>query len=91
MKSRKAVQKDKLFVSYFFKEIIRRSDSVALFPIFGSPFVISAIQIHTGAPESILDRCSSIMLPDGTLEPLTETSKKLILGKMLDMAGGARA
>ncbi len=46
---------------------------------------------HTGAPESILDRCSSIMLPDGTLEPLTETSKKLILGKMLDMAGGAGA
>lgn len=29
------------------------------------------------------------MLPDGTLAPLTEDSKKLILGKMLEMAGEA--
>ena len=26
----------------------------------------------TGAPESILDRCTTLMLPDGRLQPLTE-------------------
>lgn len=42
-----------------------------------------------GAPESILDRCSSIMLPDGTLKPLSENARQAVLGKMLDMAGEA--
>ena len=49
--------------------------------------VFSFLSRTVGAPESILDRCSSIMLPDGTLAPPTEDSKKLILGKMLEMAG----
>eukprot|EP00439_Symbiodinium_sp_Y106_P002333 s5082_g1.t1 len=42
-----------------------------------------------GAPESILDRCTTLMLPDGTLQPLSEESRKAILDRMLQMAGEA--
>eukprot|EP00923_Selenidium_pygospionis_P048064 GHVN01082811.1.p1 GENE.GHVN01082811.1~~GHVN01082811.1.p1 ORF type:complete len:1079 (+),score=163.66 GHVN01082811.1:914-4150(+) len=31
-----------------------------------------------GAPESILDRCTSLMLPDGTVTPLTSESREAI-------------
>uniref|UniRef100_A0A7S4S3Y9 P-type Ca(2+) transporter n=1 Tax=Alexandrium monilatum TaxID=311494 RepID=A0A7S4S3Y9_9DINO len=42
-----------------------------------------------GAPESILERCTTILLPDGKTEPLTEQSRKAVQAKMLDMARGA--
>ena len=42
-----------------------------------------------GAPEGILDRCSSIMLPDGQVVPLSEDAREEILKKMLEMAGEA--
>lgn len=42
-----------------------------------------------GAPEGILDRCSSIMLPDGQVAPLSEAARQEILKKMLEMAGEA--
>mmetsp|Transcript_141506 Transcript_141506/g.439881 ORF Transcript_141506/g.439881 Transcript_141506/m.439881 type:complete len:1041 (-) Transcript_141506:241-3363(-) len=39
-----------------------------------------------GAPESILERCNTILLPDGRVEPLTEEGRKAVQAKMLDMA-----
>mmetsp|Transcript_61664 Transcript_61664/g.161994 ORF Transcript_61664/g.161994 Transcript_61664/m.161994 type:complete len:1037 (+) Transcript_61664:147-3257(+) len=42
-----------------------------------------------GAPEGILDRCATIMLPDGRTEPLTEAGKKAIQAKMNEMAKDA--
>jgi len=42
-----------------------------------------------GAPESILDRCTSILLPDGTVQPLSDEGKKAIQDSTLDMARGA--
>lgn len=42
-----------------------------------------------GAPESILDRCTHILLPDGSLEPLTPEWKKEVQAKILDMARDA--
>mmetsp|Transcript_63049 Transcript_63049/g.184368 ORF Transcript_63049/g.184368 Transcript_63049/m.184368 type:complete len:1040 (-) Transcript_63049:206-3325(-) len=42
-----------------------------------------------GAPEGILERCTTIMLPDGRIEPLTEEGKKVIQAQMLDMARDA--
>lgn len=42
-----------------------------------------------GAPEGILDRCTSILLPDGTVEPLSEQGKQAVQECMLDMARGA--
>jgi Ca2+-transporting ATPase len=43
-----------------------------------------------GAPETVLDRCVSMMLPDGKIEPLTAAKKKKILDEYVDpMATGA--
>ncbi|CAE8740988.1 unnamed protein product, partial [Polarella glacialis] len=42
-----------------------------------------------GAPESILERCTTIMLPDGTLEPITDASRKAIQARMIEMAKDA--
>lgn len=42
-----------------------------------------------GAPESILERCTDILLPDGCIEPLTYEAKQAIQEKMLQMASGA--
>ncbi|CAJ1405003.1 unnamed protein product, partial [Effrenium voratum] len=42
-----------------------------------------------GAPESILDRCSAVLLPDGTQTPLSDTSKAAIMETTLGMAGEA--
>mmetsp|Transcript_110980 Transcript_110980/g.237195 ORF Transcript_110980/g.237195 Transcript_110980/m.237195 type:complete len:1038 (+) Transcript_110980:153-3266(+) len=42
-----------------------------------------------GAPETILERCTTIMLPDGRTEPLTEAGKKAIQETMLEMARDA--
>ncbi|KAH8739707.1 calcium-transporting ATPase 1 [Cryptosporidium ryanae] len=39
-----------------------------------------------GAPEGILDRCSTFMMPDGTVEPFTDSLKSLILDQVVDMA-----
>jgi len=39
-----------------------------------------------GAPESILERCTTVMLPDGTVEPLTNAGKKAVQDKMTDLA-----
>ncbi|CUV07407.1 unnamed protein product [Cryptosporidium hominis] len=39
-----------------------------------------------GAPEGILDRCSSFMMPDGTIEPITDSFKSLVLDKVVNMA-----
>mmetsp|Transcript_25532 Transcript_25532/g.58965 ORF Transcript_25532/g.58965 Transcript_25532/m.58965 type:complete len:1036 (+) Transcript_25532:106-3213(+) len=38
-----------------------------------------------GAPESILERCATITLPDGTVEPLTAAGKKAIQETMEEM------
>jgi Ca2+-transporting ATPase len=37
-----------------------------------------------GAPEAIIDRCVSMMLPDGRIEPLTAAKKKKILDEYVD-------
>jgi len=42
-----------------------------------------------GAPESILERCKTIMLPSGEIEPLGEASKKAIQVEMSTMASDA--
>mmetsp|Transcript_45588 Transcript_45588/g.105296 ORF Transcript_45588/g.105296 Transcript_45588/m.105296 type:complete len:1062 (+) Transcript_45588:171-3356(+) len=42
-----------------------------------------------GAPESILERCNSILLPDGKIEPLTDAGKKAVQEKTLEMARDA--
>eukprot|EP00933_Yihiella_yeosuensis_P038034 TRINITY_DN32008_c0_g1_i1.p1 TRINITY_DN32008_c0_g1~~TRINITY_DN32008_c0_g1_i1.p1 ORF type:complete len:1037 (-),score=234.98 TRINITY_DN32008_c0_g1_i1:88-3198(-) len=42
-----------------------------------------------GAPEGILERCTHIMLPDGSQEALTDAGRKAIQEKMLDMASDA--
>mmetsp|Transcript_106773 Transcript_106773/g.284090 ORF Transcript_106773/g.284090 Transcript_106773/m.284090 type:complete len:1040 (-) Transcript_106773:124-3243(-) len=42
-----------------------------------------------GAPEGILERCTSIMMPNGSVEPMTEESKKAVQAQMLDMARDA--
>mmetsp|Transcript_48273 Transcript_48273/g.154135 ORF Transcript_48273/g.154135 Transcript_48273/m.154135 type:complete len:1038 (-) Transcript_48273:267-3380(-) len=42
-----------------------------------------------GAPEGILERCNTILLPDGKVEPLTEAGKAAIQEKMLAMARDA--
>jgi Ca2+-transporting ATPase len=39
-----------------------------------------------GAPEGILDRCTTIMLPDGSVQPLTAQGKKAILDAQQGMA-----
>jgi len=39
-----------------------------------------------GAPESILERCTSILLPDGRVEPLTDAGRKAIQENVLDLA-----
>lgn len=39
-----------------------------------------------GAPESILERCTTILLPDGRTEPLTDEGRKAVQAQMLDMA-----
>jgi len=39
-----------------------------------------------GAVESILERCTTVMLPDGTVEPLTNAGKKAVQDKMTDLA-----
>ncbi len=43
-----------------------------------------------GAPESIVDRCTKIMLPDGKIENLTDEGRKTILKCTEDMAPCAR-
>merc|ERR1719503_38618 len=42
-----------------------------------------------GAPEGILDRCTKIMLPDGTVQALTEADKKGVQDRMEEMARDA--
>jgi Ca2+-transporting ATPase len=42
-----------------------------------------------GAPEGILERCTSIMLPDGRVEALSEAGKKAVQAKMIEMAKDA--
>jgi len=42
-----------------------------------------------GAPEMVLKRCSSVMLPDGSVEPLTEAWRKKIEDMITSMAGEA--
>jgi len=42
-----------------------------------------------GAPESILERCKTILLPDGRCEPLSEEGRKAVQDSMLTMARGA--
>mmetsp|Transcript_28004 Transcript_28004/g.69929 ORF Transcript_28004/g.69929 Transcript_28004/m.69929 type:complete len:1068 (-) Transcript_28004:729-3932(-) len=42
-----------------------------------------------GAPESILDRCDTLMLPDGTLARLTDAMRHTIAREVDDMAGEA--
>lgn len=39
-----------------------------------------------GAPEGILERCTSFMMPDGTIENLTDSLKSLILEQVTVMA-----
>eukprot|EP00929_Paragymnodinium_shiwhaense_P007944 TRINITY_DN111869_c0_g1_i1.p1 TRINITY_DN111869_c0_g1~~TRINITY_DN111869_c0_g1_i1.p1 ORF type:complete len:1036 (-),score=338.47 TRINITY_DN111869_c0_g1_i1:167-3274(-) len=39
-----------------------------------------------GAPESILDRCTSIMLPDGSTVPLSAEGKKAVQARVTEMA-----
>mmetsp|Transcript_86732 Transcript_86732/g.250307 ORF Transcript_86732/g.250307 Transcript_86732/m.250307 type:complete len:1038 (+) Transcript_86732:177-3290(+) len=39
-----------------------------------------------GAPEGVLDRCSTILLPDGSRQPLTDAGRKAIQEKMTEMA-----
>lgn len=42
-----------------------------------------------GAPEMVLKRCSSIMLPDGTTEPLTDAWRTSVENMITSMAGDA--
>ena len=42
-----------------------------------------------GAPEFVLERCSRVQLPDGSVVPLTAPTRKKILAKQADMARGA--
>mmetsp|Transcript_48749 Transcript_48749/g.109650 ORF Transcript_48749/g.109650 Transcript_48749/m.109650 type:complete len:1038 (-) Transcript_48749:171-3284(-) len=42
-----------------------------------------------GAPEGILERCTTIMLPDGRVEPFTDEGKKAVQEKMVAMASDA--
>uniref|UniRef100_A0A7S0FYL1 P-type Ca(2+) transporter n=1 Tax=Pyrodinium bahamense TaxID=73915 RepID=A0A7S0FYL1_9DINO len=42
-----------------------------------------------GAPESILERCTTILLPNGQAEPLTEEGKKAVQDQVLEMARDA--
>eukprot|EP00445_Apocalathium_hangoei_P045164 CAMPEP_0203988354 /NCGR_PEP_ID=MMETSP0360-20130528/7328_1 /ASSEMBLY_ACC=CAM_ASM_000342 /TAXON_ID=268821 /ORGANISM="Scrippsiella Hangoei, Strain SHTV-5" /LENGTH=1046 /DNA_ID=CAMNT_0050928077 /DNA_START=120 /DNA_END=3260 /DNA_ORIENTATION=+ len=42
-----------------------------------------------GAPEGVLERCTTIMLPSGSVEPLTAAGKKAIQVEMEKMAGDA--
>jgi len=42
-----------------------------------------------GAPESILERCTTIMLPDGSVEALTPAGRKAIQDEMAGMAKDA--
>ncbi|CDJ61443.1 calcium-transporting ATPase, putative [Eimeria maxima] len=42
-----------------------------------------------GAPETLLTRCETMMLPDGSVVPLTEVARKVILADVAGMARGA--
>ena len=42
-----------------------------------------------GAPENILSRCSTFMMPDGSVEKLTPSMKKTISEEIDDFAGDA--
>lgn len=39
-----------------------------------------------GAPESILERCTTILLPEGKTEPLTDAGRKAIQERVLELA-----
>jgi len=39
-----------------------------------------------GAPESVLERCTAMLLPDGRAEPLTDAGRKAIQEKVTEMA-----
>mmetsp|Transcript_64788 Transcript_64788/g.163120 ORF Transcript_64788/g.163120 Transcript_64788/m.163120 type:complete len:1039 (-) Transcript_64788:152-3268(-) len=39
-----------------------------------------------GAPESILERCTHVLLPDGSREPLSDEGRKAIQDKMVELA-----
>ena len=42
-----------------------------------------------GAPESVLARCTSMLLPDGQVVPFTEAEKRGAIGEVGDMAKSA--
>ncbi|CDI85418.1 calcium-transporting ATPase, putative [Eimeria praecox] len=42
-----------------------------------------------GAPETLLTRCETMMLPNGSVVPLTEAARKVILADVAGMARGA--
>jgi len=42
-----------------------------------------------GAPEGIVERCTSVMTQSGSVEPMTEVAKKAIQDQILNMAKGA--
>lgn len=47
------------------------------------------IQFVKGAPESILERCHTIMLPDGTVEQINSLMRHRIMEEIEHMAGDA--
>lgn len=47
------------------------------------------IQFVKGAPESVLDRCTHVMLPDGSEARLTDAARKTIHDEVERMAAGA--
>jgi len=49
----------------------------------------SNVLFAKGAPEMLVKRCSKIMLPDGTVEPLTDAWRKAIDVQINQMAEGA--
>ncbi|EEA06756.1 calcium-translocating P-type ATPase, SERCA-type family protein [Cryptosporidium muris RN66] len=52
-------------------------------------FSKSNILYVKGAPESILERCTTFMMPDGTVETITEDYKNIILEEVGNMANDA--
>jgi len=63
----------------------RKSMSVLCF----DPEVKANVLYVKGAPEPILERCTSIMMPDGKEEPLTADAKKMVQEMSTEYAKGA--
>jgi Ca2+-transporting ATPase len=83
------------FSDYWAKPLTKRAvlefnrDRKSMGVIYDDPSAGGNVLFVKGAPEMVLKRCSKIMLPDGTEQPLTAEWKEKVNQKINDMAAEA--